>query len=234
MWKAGRASLPSEPDREETMMSLVEPQLVTRPFIISSDTLRGGGDSAARTPPGQTLTKKWPVLHYGSVPKLDPATWELRVWGLCEQPYTLNWEEFSLLPQIDVTCDIHCVTHWSRLDNVFTGVLTRTLIDLARPAPEAKFVMQHAASAPGNDWTTNVPLDEFTEDDCLLTYLHDGEPLLPEHGFPVRAVVPRLYFWKGAKWITGLELRANDAPGFWEVNGYHMHGDPWREERFGW
>lgn len=205
-----------------------------RPLIVSPDTLRGGGSADARTPPGQTLTKKWPVLHYGSAAHVDRATWQLRVWGLCDHPYALNWEQFSALPQVDVKCDIHCVTHWSRLNNVFTGVPTRLLIEMARPKPEAKFVMQHAASAPSNDWTTNVSIEEFTAEDCLLAWLHDGEPLTAEHGFPVRAVVPRLYFWKGAKWITGIELRATDGPGFWEVNGYHMHGDPWKEERFGW
>jgi DMSO/TMAO reductase YedYZ molybdopterin-dependent catalytic subunit len=203
----------------------------TRPLIISPDTLRGDGDPAARTPPGQTLTRRWPVLHYGNVPVIDRDTWTLRVWGLCDNPYTIDFDELTQLPQVDVQCDIHCVTHWSRLDNVFTGVSTRTLIELAKPRPEARFVMQHAASAPGDDWTTNVPLDEFTADDCLLEH---GETLTPEHGCPVRGIVPRLYFWKGAKWITGIELRATDAPGFWEVNGYHMHGDPWQEERFGW
>jgi DMSO/TMAO reductase YedYZ molybdopterin-dependent catalytic subunit len=207
---------------------------INRPLIISSDTLRGGGDPAARTPPGQVLTKKWPVLHFGDVPRIDVDTWSLRVWGQCENPYTLTWQQFMELPKVDVKCDIHCVTRWSRLDNVFTGVPTKVLIDLANPKPNAKFVMQHALSDPGRDWTTNVPLDEFTQDDCVLAYLHDGQPLAADHGYPVRGIVPRLYFWKGAKWITGIELRANDAPGFWEVNGYHMHGDPWKEERFGW
>lgn len=216
------------------MTTLPSAEIAARPLIISPDTLRGGGDPYARIPPGQVLTRKWPVLHYGSVPTIDPATWTLRVWGLCERPYSLNWEEFHQLPQVDVQCDIHCVTRWSRLDNVFTGVLTSTLIDLAEPHADAKIVMQHGASAPGDDWTTNVPLDEFTAEDCLLAVRHDGQSLTAEHGHPVRAVVPRLYFWKGAKWITGLELRATDAPGFWEVNGYHMHGDPWTEERFGW
>lgn len=206
----------------------------TRPVIVSPDTLRGGGAADARTPPGQTLTKQWPVLHYGSVPQIDPTAWQLRVWGLCENPYTLDWEAFNKLPGVDVRCDIHCVTHWSRLNNVFTGVSTKLLVEMAKPKAEARFVMQHATSAPGNDWTTNVPLSEFVEEDCLLATHHDGQPLAAEHGYPVRAVVPRLYFWKGAKWISGIEFRATDAPGFWEVNGYHMHGDPWKEERFGW
>lgn len=215
-------------------MATIDESTITRPLIISPDTLRGGGNGHARIPPGQVLTRKWPVLHYGSVPHIDPETWTLRVWGLCENPYTLDYEQFMQLPQVDVKCDIHCVTHWTRLDNVFTGVQTKMLIELAKPSPEAKFVMQHATSAPGNDWTTNLPLDVFTAEDCVLAIEHDGRPLEREHGYPVRAVVPRLYFWKGAKWLSGLELRATDAPGFWEVNGYHMHGDPWREERYGW
>ena len=205
-----------------------------RPLIISPDTLRGDGDAASRTPPGQQLTTKWPVLHHGVAPTLDRETWELRVWGLCDNPYTLNWEQFRQLPQVDVQCDIHCVTRWSRLDNVFTGVPVRHLIELAKPKPEAAFVMQHGNSEPANDFTVNVPLDEFVEDDCVLAWAHDGEPLSHDHGYPVRAVVPRLYFWKGAKWITGIELTDQDRPGFWEQNGYHMFGDPWEEQRFGW
>lgn len=202
--------------------------------IVSPDTLRGSGDPAARTPPGQTLTQKWPVLQHGAVPTVDPATWELRVWGMCDNPFTLDWDAFNALPKVDLFCDIHCVTHWSRLNNRFTGVAIKTLVEMAKPTADAKFVMQHAAGSPGDDWTTNVPIDEFADDDCILATHHDGAPLTREHGYPVRAIVPKLYFWKGAKWITGIEFRATDAPGFWEVNGYHMHGDPWQEERFGW
>ena len=205
-----------------------------RPLIISPDTSRGEGDLLARTPPGQTLTKKWPVLHYGAVPKIDPATWRLKVWGLCENPFELNWEEFNRLEKVDVRCDIHCVTHWSRLNNTFTGVPTRAIVEMAKPRAEAKFIMQHSKSDPGDDWTTNISLAEFTDEDCVLATHHDGEVISAKHGFPVHAIVPRLYFWKGAKWITGIEFRATDGPGFWEVNGYHMHGDPWKEERFGW
>ncbi|MBL1217565.1 MAG: sulfite oxidase-like oxidoreductase [Planctomycetes bacterium] len=205
-----------------------------RTQIISPDTWRGGGDPAARTPPGQTLTRKWPVLHYGSVPKIRPEDWQLRVWGLCENPYTLSWQQLMDLPQVDLICDIHCVTQWSRLDNTFTGVSIRTLVEMAKPKPEATFVMQHGASAPNSDWTTNLPIDEFADDDCILATHHEGQPISADHGAPVRAVVPKLYFWKGAKWISGIEFRAADAPGFWEINGYHMHGDPWTEERFGW
>lgn len=207
---------------------------VARPLIISPDTLRGGGAPEARTPPGQRRTAKWPVPHHGAVPPLTRASWRLRVWGACERPCTLSWAQLMELPQVDVRCDIHCVTRWSRLGNTFTGVPARVVVALARPRADARFVLQHAASEPDGDFTVNVPLDAFTADDCLLAHAHDGEPLTPEHGFPVRAVVPRLYSWKGAKWITGLEIRATDAPGFWEVNGYHMHGDPWREQRYGW
>ena len=218
-------------------MTTINPNLPTpadRPLIVSPDTLRGDGDAAQRTPPGQVLTKKWPVLHFGSVPQIDPATWELRIWGECENPLTLSFDQLRELPQVDVKCDIHCVTRWSRLDNIFTGVQTRTLIEMAKPTANARFVMQHSPGDPGADWTTNVAMDDFTQDDCVITWLHDGQPLSADHGYPVRVVVPQLYFWKGAKWVTGLELRSTDAPGFWEVNGYHMHGDPWTEERFGW
>ncbi|MCX5658943.1 MAG: sulfite oxidase-like oxidoreductase [Planctomycetota bacterium] len=202
--------------------------------IISPDCLRGGGKPASRTPPGQTLTAKWPVLHYGGVPSIKPESWSLRIFGLVEREITLDWKAFDALPKVDVRCDIHCVTHWSRLDNLFTGVATRTLLDLARPLPAAKFVIEHARSEPNDDFTTNLPLDAFAAEDCLLATHHDGRPLTAEHGAPVRGIVPRLYFWKGAKWITGIELVDRDRPGFWEVNGYHMLGDPWREERFGW
>ena len=125
---------------------------------------------------------------------------------------------------------MHCVTHWSRLDNVFTGVPMKAIIERAKPQPEARFVMCHSEAG----FTTNVPLDDFLADDCMLAYQWEGKDLAPDHGWPLRGLVPRLYLWKSAKWIRGIELRATDAPGFWEQNGYHMHGDPWREERFGW
>lgn len=204
------------------------PQII--PMIISPDTQRG--DDEARTPPGQSLTKKWPVLHYGDVPSIDTDDWQLRIWGLVENEIELNLVQFNELPRVNVKCDMHCVTRWSRLNNLFTGVSIKTLLGLAKPLPEAKFAIQHGASDPGKDWTTNVPLDEFAAEDCLLATHHDGQLITPDHGGPVRAVVPRLYLWKGAKWISEIELVAEDRPGFWEVNGYHMHGDPWAEERF--
>jgi DMSO/TMAO reductase YedYZ molybdopterin-dependent catalytic subunit len=202
----------------------------TRRRIISPDTLRGSPRD--RTPPGQTLTSKWPVLHYGPVPKVDPYApdWRVRVFGLVENEYELSYEQIRQLPAVDVFCDIHCVTHWSRLDNTFSGVPTRAIIEPARPRPEAKFVMCHCE----HGFTTNLPLSEFVADDCILAYQWEGQELTPEHGWPLRGLVPRLYLWKSAKWIRGIELRATDAPGFWEQNGYHMHGDPWREERFSW
>ncbi len=208
-----------------------------RRAIISPDTLRGDASPLARTPPGQTLTSKWPVLHFGALPRIDLARWRLRFFGACDNPYELSFDDFHALigaAGADVHCDIHCVTHWSRLNNIFTGVPTRLLVDRARPRPDARFVMQHANSDPAPGFTVNLPLDDFTRDDALFAAYHDGEPLSAEHGGPVRAVVPGLYFWKGAKWIMGVEFTASDAPGFWETSGYHMRGDPWREERFGW
>jgi len=198
--------------------------------IVSPDVLRGGANE--RTPPGQTLTAKWPVLHYGSVPKVDPKSenWGLRIFGLVENDYELSYDEIRALPSIDVVCDIHCVTHWSRLDNTFTGVPTKLILERAKVKPNARFVMCHSEAG----FTVNVPLKEFIADDCILAYAWDGKDLTAEHGWPLRGLVPRLYLWKSAKWIRGIELRATDAPGFWEQNGYHMHGDPWTEERFGW
>lgn len=202
------------------------------PTVTSPDCFRGGGKATDRTPPGQRLSGKWPVLHYGSVAHIAKEDWSLRIWGLVENEIKLDWQAFNELPKVNVRCDIHCVTHWSRLDNVFHGVSTRTLMALAKPLPQATHVVQHAPSDPGDDWTTNLPLNEFTDEDCLLATHHDGEPLTAEHGAPVHAIVPRLYFWKGAKWITEIEVTDEDRAGFWEVNGYHMHGDPWTEERF--
>ena len=200
------------------------------PKVISPDALRGG--PAQRTPPGQVLTTKWPVLHHGRVPQVDPRRpdWSLRIFGLCDEPYELTYDEIRATPAIDVVCDMHCVTHWSRLDNTFTGVPTKPLIDRAKPKPNARFVMCHSEAG----FTTNVPLAEFIGEDCILAYAWDGKDLTSEHGYPLRGLVPRLYLWKSAKWIRAIELRATDAPGFWEQNGYHMHGDPWSEERFGW
>jgi DMSO/TMAO reductase YedYZ molybdopterin-dependent catalytic subunit len=182
-----------------------------------------------RIPPGQSRTEKWPVLHYGGVPRLDIATWRFEVSGLVEQPFSLTYDELQALPSQDTLCDIHCVTRWSRLDNRFEGVSVRQILERARPLPSARFVLVHAAP----DFTTNLPLDDLDRAENVLAWRHNGEALTPEHGWPVRLVVPHLYFWKSAKWVTGFEFLPQDYPGFWEQNGYHMRGDPWNSERYG-
>ena len=187
------------------------------------------GYDPARLPPGQYLTEKWPVLHAGSVPKVDLATWDLRVVGEVENPIRLTWEEFTALPSRDVTVDIHCVTRWSRFDTRFRGVQWSELAKLAQPKPSARFVVAHAEQG----FTANVPLDAIQADDALLAYEADGEALSPDHGWPLRLVVPSRYFWKSAKWLRGLELRSSDEPGFWERYGYHNDADFWKEERYG-
>lgn len=181
-----------------------------------------------RLPPGQVKTDKWPVLHYGSVPRIDLATWELRVDGLVEEPQRWNWEQFQALPRVRVTSDIHCVTRWSRYDNTWEGVSIHEVLRRARPRPNARFAIIHAAQG----FTSNLPLAELDQDDVLLADQHDGQPLTPDHGWPLRLVVPRRYFWKSAKWVSRIELAERDQPGFWERNGYHNEADPWREERF--
>ena len=185
-------------------------------------------ERARRTPPGQVLTTKWPVLTYGRTPSFDPARWSFRCWGLVEEEVRFTWGEFQALPRVEVHCDIHCVTRWSRLDNRFGGVSIRELMKRVRPLPEARAVLVHAEAG----YTTNLTLEELVDDDVLLAVSHDGKELMPDHGGPVRLVVPKLYFWKSAKWLRGFEFLDVDAPGFWEVNGYHMRGDPWREERY--
>jgi DMSO/TMAO reductase YedYZ molybdopterin-dependent catalytic subunit len=181
-----------------------------------------------RLPPGQVLTDKWPVLHFGGVPRVDLATWDLRIDGLVAHPLRFTWDEFLALPRVSVRSDIHCVTRWSRYDNTWEGVAMATLLARAEPRPEARFAIVHAEP----DFTTNLPLDALRDPDVLLADRHDGEPLTPEHGWPLRLVVPRRYFWKSAKWVRRIELLSQDHAGFWEQNGYHNDADPWREERF--
>ncbi|MFZ5822751.1 MAG: sulfite oxidase-like oxidoreductase [Bacillota bacterium] len=183
---------------------------------------------AERTPPGQILTRDWPVLHYGAVPRIDLATWRFRIFGLVEEELALTYQDFLKLPRAKVSCDIHCVTHWSRLNNEFEGVLFRDLYSLVKPKPEARYVMFHAEGG----WTTNVPLADLLRDDVLFAWRWNGQDLTPEHGWPMRTVVPHLYFWKSAKWVRAMELMAEDQPGFWERNGYHMYGDPWKSQRY--
>ena len=185
-------------------------------------------DRAARVPPGQVLTKKWPVLTYGLTPRFNPKTWSFRCFGLVEQPSSWTWEEFRRLPRTEIACDIHCVTHWSRLDNRFEGVPIREIVERVRPRPEARYALVHAD--PG--YTTNLALEDLVDDDVVLALKHDGRDLDPDHGGPLRLVVPKLYFWKSAKWLRAIEFLDVNPPGFWEVNGYHMRGDPWKEERY--
>ena len=165
---------------------------------------------AGRLPPGQSATLKFPVLHYGPVPKVDLSTWTFRAFGLVEKEKSWTWEAFTALPTKTLTCDIHCVTRWSKLDTVWGGVPFREIAKLVRPKPETQFVVEHAYG----DYTTNVPLEELLDDDVLLAFKYDDKPLDPEHGGPVRMLVPKLYFWKSAKWLRGLEFRAEDSPGF--------------------
>ena len=182
-----------------------------------------------RQPPGQVITRKWPVLHYGTVPSVDTSTWSFEVSGAVDEPFQLSWKELLTLPRREVLCDMHCVTQWSRLDNVFEGIPLAPILERARVRPEAQYVMVHGAQ----DYTTNLPLADLARPGNILALKHAGEDLTPEHGGPVRLLVPHLYLWKSAKWVTGFEFIEEDAPGFWEQNGYHMRGDPWKEERFG-
>lgn len=194
--------------------------------IVSPDTRRDD-----RIPPGQTRTRKWPVLDAFGAPEVDVSTWQLEIGGLVETPLRFSWPQFHELPRVKVFADFHCVTTWSRLGNLWEGVSTRELLSRAKPKKEAGYVLVH-----GYDygWTTNLPLDEFLADDALLADTHDGEPISREHGGPVRLIVPRLYAWKSAKWVKKIELTEQDQAGYWEQGGYHMHGDPWKEERFRW
>jgi len=186
-------------------------------------------DGRPRLPPGQRLTDGWPVLHYGSIPNVDLASWELKIFGLVEEEQTLSWDDFMALPQEHSRSDMHCVTTWSRYDNDWVGVPFADLQALVKAKPEAKYVIFHSYGG----YTTNVPLSELQDRENMLVHTHNGEPLTPEHGWPLRGLVPELYLWKSAKWIRGVEFVAQDRPGFWEMYGYHMHGDPWTEERYG-
>lgn len=193
-----------------------------------------------RLPPGQSLTQKFPVLHYGPVPSFDPATWDFRVWGEVEQERRWTWEEFNQLPRASLAMDIHCVTRWSKFDTNWEGVSVRTLVEqgLIQLRQEAHYVVQHAEYG----FTVNLPLEVVLADNFLLATHFDGQPITPEHGYPLRGIVGQLpgrddikvpYFWKGAKWLRGLEFLAHDRPGFWEQAGYHNEADVWKEERFG-
>ena len=197
--------------------------------IVSPDTRR-----ANRVPPGQTRTRKWPVLDAHGTPDIDLAAWQFEVDGMCERPQSWSLDRFMQLPAVKVYADFHCVTRWSRLDNVWGGVSTREFAKIVGVRPEAKFVV-----AFGYDygWTTNLPIEYFLNEDSLFAWSHDGQPIPPDHGGPVRLIVPQLYAWKSAKWVKGVSFLERDEPGFWEKGGYHLRGNPWNGqdgERFRW
>ncbi|HZP90307.1 MAG TPA: sulfite oxidase-like oxidoreductase [Actinomycetota bacterium] len=183
---------------------------------------------ARRIPPGQRLVKGWPVLHYGPIPRFDERDWRFEVFGLVERPISLTYAELKAMPTTDVVADMHCVTGWSTLDNTWTGVSFRTLAERAGVRPEARWVIAHCDLG----YTSDLSLEAMMQDDVLVAWAHNGEELAPEHGFPLRLVVPQRYAWKSAKWLRGLELAQHNVRGFWEVRGYHVHADPWREERY--
>lgn len=181
-----------------------------------------------RLPPGQALTLKWPVLHVGEVPGFDPATWNFRAFGLVEEPKQWSYEEFLSLPKITITSDIHCVTRWSKFDNVWEGIAFREVFNQLRVKPEANHVLFHAEQG----YTANVPLEDLLRDNVLFAYKHNAADIEPQHGWPLRLVVPHLYFWKSVKWVRGMEFLNKVTPGFWEENGYHIYADPWKEQRY--
>jgi len=198
---------------------------VSDEIIVSPDTQRQD-----RLPPRQARTLKWPVLDASGPPEIDLAKWEFEVKGLVTTPAKWTWKEFQSLPRVRVKSDFHCVTRWSRLDNEWEGVAAREILKRAAVHPEARYVLVHAYDYA---WTTNLPLKDFAEEDVLFADTHDGRPLTVEHGGPLRLVVPRLYAWKSAKWVRAIELLSEDQAGYWEELGYHMRGDPWKEERYG-
>jgi len=185
-------------------------------------------EAAGRVPPGQSVTLKFPVLHFGSVPQFNEATWNLRVFGEVEKEMQWTWAEFQQLPTVQIRVDIHCVTGWSKFDTVWEGPLFRDFIQLFGLKPSARYVIAHAE----HGFTTNLPLEVMLEDNVLLAWKFNGQYLEPDHGFPLRTLVPQRYFWKSAKWLRALEFSPVDRPGFWEQAGYHNEGDPWREERY--
>ena len=185
-------------------------------------------DGRLRLPPGQRLTDGWPVLHYGSIPRIDLDNWQFHAWGLVEKEQKWNWEEFNALGTIEDTSDIHCVTTWSKYDNTWEGIPFEAFLEKVKPTAAAKYVMVHSYGG----YTTNIPLADLKKDGVLFAHSHNGKPLEKEHGWPLRLIVPELYFWKSAKWIGGIQFLDEDRAGFWETYGYHIYGDPWQEQRY--
>ncbi|MCR6632026.1 MAG: sulfite oxidase-like oxidoreductase [Magnetospirillum sp.] len=188
----------------------------------------GAVPAGRRLPPGQHLTEDWPVLDLGISPNLSTSDWTLAVGGAVETPLNWTWDQFMSQPQTELVSDIHCVTTWSRYDNSWKGVSARHLLKLVRPRPSAEFLMFRSYDG----YTTNVPLARFADDDVLLAHSWQGERLTRDHGGPVRVVIPKLYFWKSAKWLRAITFMDKDSPGYWEMRGYHDEGDPWKEERY--
>lgn len=189
--------------------------------------LEAKGYDPSRLPPGQYLTERFPVLHVGDVPDYAPGQWDLTVTGLVDRPFVVSLDELKAMPSVTLTFDIHCVTKWSKFDTTWKGVRVRDLLERAGVQPGASHVIEHAEFG----YTTNLPLADITTDEAMVAYEFEGEPVEPIHGGPVRIVVPHLYFWKSAKWVRALEVTDRDQPGFWERNGYHMYGDPFKEQR---
>jgi len=201
---------------------------IVRPMALFQRRDRDREVYGDRLPAGQKATEGWPVLHYGSIPKIDLATWRLELSGLVEAPVSLTWEELLALPQASAHNDIHCVTAWSKFDNDWSGVAVADVLARVRLRPEATQVMIHSYGG----YTTNLSLADLSAAGNLFAHGHGGEPLTREHGWPMRLVVPQLYFWKSAKWVRGLVFLDEEKPGFWESYGYHIRGDPWKEERY--
>lgn len=197
-------------------------------FDRQRDVVKNMGYDPARLPPGQYITDRFPVLHVGQVPEYKEGEWSLTVSGLVHNEFVMSYEDLLAMPSITMTVDIHCVTKWSQFDMTWKGVRVRDILDRAGISPSATHFMGHAEYG----YTANLPLEDVLTDNAIVAYEYEGEPLEPIHGGPVRLVVPHLYFWKSPKWLRGIELRDSDAPGFWEQNGYHMYGDPFKEQRF--
>lgn len=183
---------------------------------------------AERLPPGQYVARDFPVLHVGSVPPFNPKTWRFRIFGEVEHPAELTWQQFLALPTRKVKADIHCVTRWSKFDTTWEGVPFREIMKMAGVKPQAKYVVTHGENA----YSANLPLSVADNDDVLFAYKYEGKDLEPIHGGPMRMFVPQRYFWKSTKWCNGVEFRAEDQPGFWELRGYNNDADPWKEERY--
>ncbi len=191
--------------------------------IASTDTTRRD-----RVPPGQKVIDRFPVLTHGEVPSVNLKQWNFRLFGLVEKEIVHTHEQFMSLPKVQVFADFHCVTRWTHLGNLWEGVAWSEILSLVKPSPAAEYLMLHSEGG----YTANVPLADMNRGDVLFAYKLDGKDITPDHGWPLRAVVPGLYAWKSAKWVRGVEFMDKNRPGFWEMNGYHIHGDPWKEERY--